>query len=287
MTSESGAAAIDVGAAAKRRPRSEWLMRLLQPASNAAVRVAARWNVDPLHVVWTHAGLGAVAAVLVAAGGPTAWRIAAVLLLAKTFLDNVDGGLARATGRVTAMGRYLDTVLDTLVNALLFAALALHAPGLWGSALALGAFAVLMAVLSLDFNLERRYTALRGFAGTAPASVPAGAPEAWLRAFRGFYDRLLAPQDAAVERLDERAFARVAGAPYQDAPLEQRLAWNDLWSTATLVNLGLATQLVVLAACLAFGAPFAYVVFVYAAGAYALALQPLRAWRFRRAGGTS
>ncbi|MDF1524479.1 MAG: hypothetical protein P1P87_16880, partial [Trueperaceae bacterium] len=187
----------------------------------------------------------------------------------------------------TEMGRYLDTVLDTVVNALLFVALALHAPGPWGSALALGAFAVLMAVLSLDFNLERRYTALRGFAGAAPASVPAGAPEAWLRAFRGFYERILAPQDAAVERLDERAFAHLARVPYRDAPLEQLLAWNDLWSTATLVNLGLTTQLVVLAACLALGAPFAYVVFVYAAGAYVLALQPLRAWRFRRAGRVS
>lgn len=284
MGTNAGAMAIDVEAAAKRRPRSEMVLRAVQPAANLAVRAAARLGVDPQLVVWSHAALGAAAAVAIAVGDPGGWRLAAVLLLVKAFLDNVDGGLARATNRVTVMGRYLDTVLDTIVNALLFAALALHGPGIWAVPLALGGYAALVVVLSLDFNLERRYKALRGLVPRDADDAPAGAPERWLAAFRGFYERFLAPQDAAIHRLDERAFARLTGTPYAAAPLDQRLAWNDLWSTATLVNLGLTTQMAVLAVCLALGAPFAYVLLVYAMAAYVGVVQLMRVARFRRDG---
>ncbi len=284
MGTNAGAMAIDVEAAAKRRPRTEMVLRAVQPAANLVVRAAARLGVDPQLVVWSHAALGTAAAVLIAVGDVGAWRVAAVLLLVKAFLDNVDGGLARATGRVTVMGRYLDTVLDTIVNALLFAALALHGPGIWGVPLALGGYALLVVVLSLDYNLERRYKALRGLVPRDAVGIPAGAPERWLAAFRGFYERFLAPQDAAIDRLDERAFVRLTRTPYAAAPLDQRLAWNDLWSTSTLVNLGLTTQMAVLAVCLALGAPFAYVLLVYAMAAYAGAVQLTRVARFRRGG---
>jgi len=277
-----GSIAVDASAAPKPRPRSELLLRLLQPLATAGVRGLARLGVDPQTVVWAHAALGTVAAVAIAVGGPAAWWTAAVLLQLKTLLDNMDGGLARATGRVTEMGRYLDTVLDTVVNALLFAALALHGPGLWGWPLALGGYLALTAMLSLDFNLERRYRALRGRVEEGDGAVPAGAPPARLAAFRGFYQRLLQPQDELIERLDEAAFRRLRGLPHAHAPLVDRLAWNDLWSTATLVNLGLSTQLLVLGVCLALGLPFLYVVLVYLMAAYVLALQLLRAARFRR-----
>ena len=49
--------------------------------------------------------------------------LAAVLFQVKTLLDNADGPLARVTGRVTLVGRYLDTLADLVVNAALFAAL--------------------------------------------------------------------------------------------------------------------------------------------------------------------
>ena len=272
---------IDAAAAPKPRPRSELLMRLLQPPATAGVRVLARLGVDPQTVVWSHTALGAAAAVAIAVGGQGAWWTAAVLLQGKTLLDNMDGGLARATGRVTQMGRYLDTVLDTLINAALFAALALHGPGFWGWPLAAGAYALLMAMLSLDFNLERRYRALRDGVPD-DGEHPPGAPERWLAAFRGFYETVLRPQDEMVAQLDAAAFARLSGRSPASAPLVDRLAWNDLWSTATLVNLGLSTQLLVLGVCLALGQPFMYVVAVYLMAVYTLLVQALRARRFVR-----
>ena len=269
-------------------------MRLLQPPATAGVRVLARLGVDPQAVVWSHSALGAAAAVAIAVGGQGAWWTAAVLLQGKTLLDNMDGGLARATGRVTQMGRYLDTVLDTLVNAALFAALALHGPGFWGWPLAAGAYLLLMAMLSLDFNLERRYRALRDGVSD-DGEQPPGASERWLAAFRGFYDTVLRPQDELIARLDAAAFERLSSgrAPARVAsgradarpeapPLVDRLAWNDLWSTATLVNLGLSTQLLVLGVCLAVGQPFAYVIAVYLMAAYALLVQAQRVRRFAR-----
>lgn len=149
-----------MAAAAKPRPRSEVLLQLLRPVTDALVAPLGRWGVDPQAVVLTHTALGLVAASLVVLG-PASWLWAALLLQLKTLLDNLDGGVARATGRVTRMGRYLDSVLDLAVNLTLFAALALYGPGAWGWPLAAAAALVLMLVLSLDFNLEQRYKALR------------------------------------------------------------------------------------------------------------------------------
>ena len=58
----------------------------------------------------------------------SSWRAgicvaAALLLQLKTVLDNADGQLARAAGKESVLGRYLDSESDLLVNAALFAAL--------------------------------------------------------------------------------------------------------------------------------------------------------------------
>lgn len=273
---------IDLAAAAKPRPRSEVVVRLLRPLTVALVRVLGRLGVDPQAIVLTHTAVGLVAAALVAFG-PQGWPWAAVLLQVKTLLDGVDGGVARATGRVTQLGRYLDSILDLLVNLVLFTVLALHGPGAWAWPLAALAALVLTLILSLDFNLERRYTALRQtYAAMGPDTTPAGGPRRVVALFEGAYDALLAPQDRWIAQVDDALFSRLAGGPPQRASLDVRLAWSDLFSTATLVNLGLSSQFVALGVCLALGVPFAYVWFVLACGGYVLVVQAIRVLRFRR-----
>jgi phosphatidylglycerophosphate synthase len=53
-----------------------------------------------------------LAALLVAFGQPTAWIIGAILVQAGFVLDCLDGQLARATGKTSDFGRYLDSLTD-------------------------------------------------------------------------------------------------------------------------------------------------------------------------------
>jgi archaetidylinositol phosphate synthase len=241
----------------------------MRPLTRLLVAIFARLGFDPLWVLAAHGGIGLVAAGLIASGH---FVLAALLLQLKTLLDNSDGGLARATGRVTQLGRYADTSVDFVVNLALFAALARYGP--WP--LALGALLVLTLILSLDFRLEARYWALRR---QAAAEASQGRP-AWLYRFlHGLYQRLFAPQDALVDRLDDALLTRLTGG--KPPNFQARLAWNDLFSTATLVNLGLSSQLVLLGLCLILAQPFWYVYAVYGQLAYVAGVQVLRAIRFR------
>ncbi len=253
-------------------------MRAVQPLANRCVAWAARRRIDPMAVVAAHALMGLAAAVLLTRQASVALIAAAVLLQLKTLLDNVDGGLARVSGRVTEAGRYLDTTADLVVNVALFTALTRHGPALP----ALLALLVLTLLLSLDFNLEGRYRELRAPIPAAPAPLPPGMPRWLLSVPRGVYRALLAPQDRWLRQLDRALFERVAGRTEALAPAHLRLAWNDLFSTATVVNLGLSSQLALLGAFCVLGRPYLYVVSVYLQLAYVLAVQAVRVARLRR-----
>jgi len=113
----------------KRRPGRELVVEaVFGPLANALVRVLLPLRVPPPAVVLANAAAGLLAAFAIARGELV---LAALLLQLKTLLDNADGQLARASGRVSALGRYLDTEADLVVNAALFAGLA-SATGLQG-----------------------------------------------------------------------------------------------------------------------------------------------------------
>lgn len=89
----------------------------------SAAEPLVRLNVRPDHVSWTGAAAGVAAAVLVAGG----WLVpAGVALLVSGALDMLDGALARAGGRATAYGAFLDSTLDRVGEGLVFAAIALR-----------------------------------------------------------------------------------------------------------------------------------------------------------------
>lgn len=224
----------------------EWLFR---PPAHVVVRALAPLRVPPPLVVFASGAAGVAGAVELARGHLV---VAALLVQLKTVLDNADGQLARLTGRVSAFGRYLDSEMDLVVNAALFAAL-----GWWSGrpAAALAGFLALTAVLSVNFNVERLF---RG--GTAAPDEPGRATAALRRVYAAVYG----PQDRLVERF-------VAWRLHGRSEAE-RLAYHDRATVAVLANLGMSPQLLVFGALLAAGRPLVFVWVVLAELALVAAL---------------
>jgi phosphatidylglycerophosphate synthase len=234
--------------ARSRKPRNGYEIlceAVFRPLAHPLVLVLARLRVPPPAVVLAAGAAGIAGAVEIGRGSLIA---AAILIQLKTLLDNADGQLARLTGRMSAFGRYLDSEVDLLVNAALFAAIGRHA----GQPLAgLIGFVALTSVLSLNFNAAR----LSRAASAEPDD--GGRPTAWLRAV---YRIVYRPQDRLAEWI-------VARRPALTSP-----RW-----VSVLANLGMSTQLAVLGVCLVFGAPLVFVfIAVGELAAVTLALLPQR-----------
>ena len=224
--------------------------RVFRPLAHPLVLALARLRVPPPLVVVAAGAAGVAGAVELGRGSLVA---AALLVQLKTLLDNADGQLARLTGRISAFGRYLDSEVDLLVNAALFAALG------WTTgqpALALVGFLAVTSVLSLNFNAEQLAR------GGAAEPEPETRPTAFLR---GIYGLVYAPQDRLAEAL-------VARFP----------ALTSSRSVSLLANLGMSTQLAAFSLLMAVGQPL---VFAWSALAQvaliALALLPRRVTRHR------
>jgi phosphatidylglycerophosphate synthase len=219
-----------------------------RPLAHPLVLLLARLRVPPPLVVLAAGAAGIAAAAELGRGSLLA---AALLLQLKTLLDNADGQLARLTGRTSAFGRYLDSEVDLLVNAALFAALG------WTTrqpAVALAGFLALTSVLSLNFNAERLSRA---------AAAEPGAEGRSTAVLRRLYLFVYAPQDRLAEALVARRPA-LAGSS----------------AVSLLANLGMSTQLAAFGLLIAFGHPIAFAWLALAeAAAIALALLPRRAPR--------
>ena len=181
---------------------------VFRPLAHAVVVPLAWLRVPPPVVVLLAAAVGISGAVELARGHVVA---AALLVQLKTVLDNADGQLARLTGRVTVVGRYLDSECDLLVNAALFAAL--------GTPLAALGFVLLTLVLSTNFNVER---------------LARGAEAAWDSSALGrVYGLLYGWQDRLADRL-------LGGRPIQSWQVS---ALANLGMTTQLAAFGLCMAL--------------------------------------------
>ena len=252
--------------ARSRKPRQgkdllcEWIFR---PLAHLVVLVLLPLRVPPPAVVLAGAGVGIGAAVEIGRGQ---FLAAALLLQLKTVLDNADGQLARLAGRVTALGRYLDSESDLVVNAALFVALGTQI-GPWP---AVAGFVLLTLILSVNFNVERLYRRERGEpAGAMPEAEGAAAMLARV------YAAVYAPQDRIVE-------AYVAWR-LRKRPPAARLAWHDAAAVAVIANFGLSPQLAALGVCLAVGHPAAYLVVLIAQALVIAGLAVRREWLASRA----
>jgi archaetidylinositol phosphate synthase len=201
--------------------------RIFRPLAHPLVLALARLRVAPPLVVVAAGAAGIAAAVELGRGSLLA---AALLVQLKTLLDNADGQLARLTGRTSAFGRYLDSEVDLLVNAGLFAVLGWMAGR---PALALAGFLAVTSVLSLNFNVER----LARRADAEP-EAESGVPTAFLRRIYGL---VYAPQD----RLAESLVAR-------------RPVLTSSSAVSLLANLGMSTQLAAFGLLMALGHPLVF-----------------------------
>jgi archaetidylinositol phosphate synthase len=219
------------------------------PVANGLAALLLPLRVPPAALVLANAVAGILAAVAI---GLEALVVAALLVQLKTVFDNADGRLARASGRTSLVGRYLDTEADLVVVIGLFAAIG------WMTGeplLAAAAFVALMLTLSVDFNLVELY---REVHRKAPPLLPASG-SGLERTLAAVYRVVFAPQDRLVRAISERRLERVLGAGLDpDWRQDATLAYHDRATLAVLANLGLSTQLVALGACLVLGAPVLY-----------------------------
>ena len=265
ISTETGPPGAQAVQESRRVGRELVLHGVFEPLSSLVVPVLLRLRVPPPAVVLANATAGLLAAVAIGRGALVA---GALLLQAKTLLDNSDGRLARTTGRVTLAGRYLDTIADLVVNAAIFVALA-RLTGL--PLLAAAAFVALTLVLSVDFNVSELARAAAGDGFSQPASS-GGRSE---RVLARLYGLLFAPQDRLVRALSRRRFERASGG--RDTP-EAARAYFDPVTLTVLANVGLTTQLAALGVCLVVGAPALY---LWLAVASLLVLAPLQLRRER------
>ena len=260
-------------AGGKSRPARELVIDAFFGPLAARVALALEpLRVPPTALVLANGVAGLLAALALHEGALVA---AAALLQVKTLLDNADGRLARVSGRITLLGRYLDTEVDLLVNAALFAALGSVTGKPW---LALAAFLVLTLVLSVGFNLAELFRlAHDGHVAAPPSSgsVAERGLEAAYRAAFGWHDRLIR---AVVTRRLERVLGDERDADRRRAVT---LAYHDRATMSFLANLGLSTQLVVLGLFLLLDAPEVYLWLVVCSSAL-LPLLQLRRERLAR-----
>ena len=194
---------------------------------------------------------GLAAAVAIARGELVA---GAVLLQLRTLLDNADGQLARVTGRASALGRYLDTEIDLVVNAALFAALAYTTSSPF---LALAGFVALTVVLSADFDTDVLYRRARG--ETVVVEPDRTSEGRVAHGLARVYRLVFAPQDRALQAISTRRLERVLAGVTDRARRERAtLAYYDDVTATILANLGLSTQHAMLGLCLVLGAPAVY-----------------------------
>ena len=127
-------------------------------------RVAADVGLSP--TAWTFVGLwvSILAAVAFWSSGYRGMLLGGLLILLSGFFDIVDGAVAKATGKVSKRGAFLDSTLDRVSEVAVYVGILL------------GALASPLAVLlALSFSLLVSYTRARGDAlGASLAGVGIG-----------------------------------------------------------------------------------------------------------------
>jgi len=104
------------------------LRRYVQKAFDLLARPLIAWGLSPTQITLAAAALGLLGCAFTL-GGSLAFRLAALGIGAlSALLDILDGTVARATGRSSPLGAFLDLILDRIVEASFILAFSLAFP---------------------------------------------------------------------------------------------------------------------------------------------------------------
>jgi phosphatidylglycerophosphate synthase len=128
---------------------------LIRPVAGVFVRFLFPTRVTPNQVTVSATVVGCFSALCYFAGGTTAYVAGGLLLSLKDTLDAADGQLARARQQFSRRGRFLDSIGDILVNALVFVGIATsqHAAGVSGWIFPIACIAFLSLSLRVSYHV--------------------------------------------------------------------------------------------------------------------------------------
>lgn len=215
-----------------------------RPLARRLVRVLVNTRITPVQVTLTYTVVGSIAALLFARGGYVSGVVAGILLLVKSTLDAADGSLARARNRPSRVGRFLDSICDFAVNAVVFLGFAVNG----GMTIAKAVVAVI-ALESATWQCSAfsyyyvHYRNLTGGDTTSQLDEAGSEGYPWddprvVHVLRRIYVIIFGWQDALLGRLDR------AVTPDRASPVYR----NKTLLTAFTV-LGLGFQLLLIAIC--------------------------------------
>ncbi len=184
----------------------------------------------------------------------------ALLLQLKTVLDNADGQLARASGRVTVLGRYLDSEADLVVGAALWASIGFRTDSPLAAVMG---FVAMTLIVSANFNLKHLYRLAHG----EPAETMPLPDSRATAALARIYALVYAPQDRAAERFAAWRIRRLGTSAER---------YHDRATIAVVANFGLSTQLLALGLFVATGHPLAFLFVLLAETLVLVALESRR-----------
>ena len=224
---------------------------VMRPLAAVLVRRLVSTSIRPNHLTIASGIAGCLAAALYLPGTRTLTLAAGLCVTLKDLLDTADGQLARAQHTGSRSGRFLDSLVDVLVNALVFAAfsVALFMNGFSGWVLVLGALAFVGTTLRVSYHVFYQTSYLHLYHAYELNRVSEHVQEGDVLADAGtlrlqrLFQRIYGWQDRLMIRLD--AWCRGGGA----SSAEQRAVWfTDPLALRLTGLLGLATELFVLMA---------------------------------------
>lgn len=132
-------------------------------------------RIDPLAITLTAGGVGVLAAVAAWQGN---YGLGLALWLGNRFLDGMDGAVARACGKQSDFGGYMDTLVDFAMYTIIPFGLVMHQPSmelLIALAFLLGTFYINSgAFLYLSAILERRKLGAKARGELTTITMPRG-----------------------------------------------------------------------------------------------------------------